>query len=122
MLTHDMIGTDEDLARETLIIGRSIAPCIDSFPDGSERQKDAIAVLSRVYTACIRRGPRNVKSQRIGPADVAYFDVGSAFDGDSRRALAALCTAASGASAAGAAVGSFPLERPLRRVWPETYS
>lgn len=116
-ITPIMIGTDEDLAREVLVIARSIAPCISTFPAESEEQKDAIAILKRVYTECTKRGMRSVKSQRVGSAAVEY-NVSSVFDGDPRTALRALCTAS---QKAGQPVGSFPAERPVGRVWPETY-
>lgn len=119
MITHDKIGDDEDLAREILVIGRSIAPCLASFADDSEEQKNAIAILRRVYKELGGRGSRLVKSQRIAQASVDYATVSSAFDGDPRNALRALCTAA---SAAGQPRGSFPTGRPLAGLWPETYS
>lgn len=117
MITPDKIGADEDLAREVLIMARSIAPCISSFPDGSEEQKDAIAIVKRVYAECEDRGSRNVKSERTGPGAVEWV-VRSAFDGDPRAALRALCAAV---STAGQPLGSFPTERPIERLWPETY-
>ena len=117
MITPDKIGADEDLARELLIMARSIAPCLRSFPDESEDQKDAIAILKRVYAECEDRGSRNVKAERTGPGSVDWV-VRSAFDGDPRMALRALCAAA---SAGAQPVGSFPAERPIQRLWPETY-
>lgn len=118
MITHDKIGTDEDLAREVLIVGRDIAPCISSFVDDSEEQKDALAILRRVYKDLAGRGSRFVKSQSSGSSSVTYADIESAFDGQPRRALRALCA---GTAAGGLSVGSFPLERPVSRIWPETY-
>lgn len=117
-ITHDQLGSDEDLAREVLVIARDIAPCIFSFADDSEEQENALAILRRVYKRVFGRGPTYVKSQRIGPAAVDYGDVGAAFDGDPRRALRALCAPT---AAAGHSVGSFPTERPIGGVWPETY-
>lgn len=118
MITHDLIGRDEDLAREVLIVARDIAPCILSFADGSENQKDALAVLKRVYADLSVRGSRAVRSQSVGSASVSYADIDSAFDGQPRRALRTLCGAA---TLSGLARGSFPLERPISRLWPETY-
>lgn len=118
MITHEQVGTDEDLAREVLIIARDIAPCLDSFPDGSEQQKDALAILRRVYKDSAKRGSRFIKGQSIGPARVEYADIESAFDGQPRRALRALCGAA---TAPGMPAGSFPTERPIGRLWPERY-
>lgn len=118
MITHQNVGPDEDLAREILVVARDIAPCISSLAEGSEEQKDAVAILKRVYKTLVARGSQMVKSQRIGSASVEYADVESAFDGQPRRALRALC-AASGGSRAGHSVGSFPQTRPISRVWPE---
>jgi hypothetical protein len=118
MITHDKIGSDEDLAREVLIVGRDIAPCILSFAADSDPEKDALAVLKRVYKNLAERGSRLVKAQRIGSASVDYADIESAFDGQPRRALRALCTAA---PAQGGSRGNFPIERPLANLWPERY-
>lgn len=115
-----MIGDDDDLARELLVMARSIAPCISSFPDGSEEQKDAIAILKRVYLEAEDRGSRNVKAERTGTGSVDWV-VRSAFDGDPSTGLRALCAAASRAWTAGQPQGSFPVDRPIGRVWPETY-
>lgn len=117
-ISWNEIGTDEDLAREVLVVARDIAPCIFSLADDSENQKDALAVLRRVYKHIAGRGAEYVKSQRVGPAAVEYREIDSAFDGQPRRALRALCAPA---SAAGHSVGSFPAERPIGRLWPETY-
>lgn len=122
MITHDMVGADEDLARELLIVARSIAPCIDSFEDHSEQRKDALAILKRVYkeidTLAAQRGSRFVKGQTVGPSRVEYFEIESAFNGTPRAALRALCAS----SAGGLPRGSFPAERPVSRLWPESYS
>lgn len=116
MITHDQVGTDEDLAREVIVVARSIAPCIASFLPDSEEQLDAIAILRRVYAEARARGSRLVQSQRIGPASVEYRSVRSAFEGDAERALRALCSTS---PAAGLPVGSFPRDRPISRLWPE---
>ncbi len=117
-ITWDVLGTDEDLGREVLIVARDIAPCIDSFADDSEEQKNALAILKRVYASIVGRGSRFVKSQSVGPASVSYTDVESAFDGQPRRALRALCAPN---TVGGLPAGSFPLERPIGRLWPERY-
>lgn len=119
MIKHDQIGDDEDLAREVIIVAKDIAPCISSFADDSEEQKDALAVLRRVYKDIAGRGNRLVKSQRIGSAAVDYGTVESAFAGQPRRALRALCAA--GDATPGTSRASFPTERPLAKMWPERY-
>jgi hypothetical protein len=112
------VGTDEDLAREVLVVARDIAPCVYSFPDDSEEQKNALAILRRVYKDIAGRGARYVKSQRIGSASVDYGDIGSAFDGQPRRALRSLC----GAPASGGPLGSFPKPTSIiSGLWPEGY-
>lgn len=112
------IGTDEDLARELMVIARGIAPCLSSLVDESEEWKDARAILRRVYKHVTGRGARYVKTQRIATASVEYTDLESAFDGDPRRGLQSLCTST---AARGHSVGSFPAERPIAALWPETY-
>lgn len=118
MITPVQLGTDEDLAREVLIIGRDIAPCLDSFPDESEEQKNVLAILRRVYKSTVGRGSPYVKSKRQGSASIEYTDVKSAFEGHPTRALRALCGSG---TAAGHSAGSFPSERPISRLWPEAY-
>ncbi|MFI8593734.1 hypothetical protein ACIGCK_04800 [Microbacterium sp. NPDC078428] len=118
MISPSDIGTDEDLARRILVRARSIAPCISSFETASESWSDAVAILKSVYSDCVTRGSRSVKSQRVGSASVEYSDLVSAFDGDPSVALRSLCAAA---SRGGAPAGSFPSERPLARLWPESY-
>lgn len=112
------ISTDEDLAREVLAEARAIAPCIFSFDEASEEWKTAVSILKRVSADVAARGSRMVRSQRIGSAAVDYATVRSAFDGSPSRGLRALCNAGAGAALPR---GSFPRERPISRLWPETY-
>ncbi len=115
-ITHSEVGANEDLAREVLIVARTIAPCLATVEEGSELKKDALAVIRRVYNELSGRGNTLVKSQRMGPAAVEYRDVESAFAGQPTRALRALCGAS---RTSGHSVGSFPTDRPISRVWPE---
>lgn len=117
-ITHDAIGDDEDLAREILVVARGIAPCIFSFADDSEDQKNALAILRRVYKHVHGRGATYVKSQRVGSAGVDYREIDSAFDGQPRAGLRALCT---GGQTAAHSMGSFPSDRPIGRIWAERY-
>jgi hypothetical protein len=119
VITHNEIGNDEDLAREVLVVAHDIAPCLSSLADGSEERANAVSILKRVYRDSETRGSRMIKGQRICSAGVDYSDVSSAFEGQPTRALRALCTAARGS---GLARASFPTERPISRLWPETYS
>lgn len=119
MITHDQVGTDEDLAREVLIVAKDIAPCIASFADDSEEAKNVIAILRRVYKDIAGRGNRLVKSQRIGSASVDYGTTESAFAGQPRRALRALCATA--LNSQGTSRASFPTDHALAKMWPERY-
>lgn len=119
MITHDQLGNDEDLAREVLVIAHDIAPCLTSLEPESEAEKNALAVIRRVYGDALARGSRMVKGQRIGSASIDYADIASAFEGQPTRALRAICSAR---KASGAPRGSFPTERPLQRLWPEHYA
>lgn len=119
----DLTGVEETLARRILVHARTIAPCLDSLIDGEEGEpkpkSDAIAILLGVAREVPAVGSRRVKSQRIGPAQVEYFDVPSAFSDDDRNSLRSLCSVA---SSGGLPIGSFP--RPARVVdamWPECY-
>ncbi|MDI9889970.1 hypothetical protein [Microbacterium sp. IEGM 1404] len=119
MITHDQLGDDEDLAREVLVVAHDIAPCLSSLATDSEQQKNALAIIRRVYRDTLDRGSRLVKGQRIGSASVDYADIASAFEGQPTRALRAICAAR---KANAAPRGSFPTDRPLQRLWPEHYA
>lgn len=115
VITHDQVGADEDLAREVLIVARDIAPCLDSLV--GEDEKNALAILRRVFKSAASRGDRSVRGQSIGSARVEYdVAVQSAFDGQPTRALRALCGMK---PAGGMPRGSFPADRPIGRLWPE---
>ncbi len=114
---NDITGAEENVARRLLIAARSIAPCIDSFEDGSEEKKNAIAILLGVLADAPVAGTRRVRAQRIGSASVDYWNAETWLPED-RSALRSLC--ASGTSG-GIPRGSFPEQRPVNRLWPETY-
>lgn len=113
----DIPDVGEDVARRIIVAARSIAPCIDSFLEGSEEKKNAIAILRGVAAEVPAPGSRRVRAQRIGPASVDYWDAETWLPED-RRDLRSLCSAV---STAGNPIGSFPQERPLARLWPEKY-
>lgn len=110
---------DEDLARRVLVRARTIAPCLDSFPEESEDRRDVIAILKGVIAELPKPGTRNVRAQAVNNASVQYRDIASAFDGDATASLRSLC----GATTSGALpVGSFPDPSGISRLWPEKYS
>ncbi|WP_156145881.1 hypothetical protein [Microbacterium sp. MEJ108Y] len=118
-ITHDEIGSDEDLAREVLVVARDIAPCIFSFDADSEDRANAISILKRVFKSAAARGSHLVKGQRIGSAAVDYSDIQSAFEGQPTRALRALCNASR--TTAGHSAASFPAGGIVAQLWPERY-
>jgi hypothetical protein len=116
VITHyDFPDLDEDVARRLIVAARSIAPCIDSFAQDSEEQKNAIAIMRGV----LEDSPedRRVKTQRIGSAAVEYWNPATWLPED-RASLRSLCT---GSQGLGLPRGSFPKERPISRLWRETY-
>jgi hypothetical protein len=115
---NDFPEVDEDVARRIIVAARSIAPCIDSFEDDSEQKKNALAILRGVAAEAPALGSRRVRAQRIGSASVDYWNADTWHPQD-RASLRSLCAAVTGAR--GAPRGSFPKERPVSRLWPETY-
>ncbi|MEX8031684.1 hypothetical protein AB6V29_01465 [Microbacterium sp. 20-116] len=115
---EDFPGVDEDAARRIIVAARSIAPCIDVFPDESEEKKNALAILRGVAAEAPAAGSRRVRAQRIGSASVDYWDANT-WRAEDRAALRSLCPAA---TASGAPRGSFPTDRPLAKLWPEHYA
>ncbi|SDR70430.1 hypothetical protein [Microbacterium paraoxydans] len=119
-ITHADIGGDENTARRVLVLARSIAPCIDAFPDDSEQKLDAIAVLSAVVAELPAPGDRRTKSLSRNGTSITFADIESAFDSDARASLRALCDAQGASVPSGSLpAGSFPTERAFERVWPE---
>ncbi|WP_336642334.1 hypothetical protein [Microbacterium sp. MMO-56] len=120
MTPEDLAGVEANLARRVIASARTIAPCLDSLVAGSEEKLTAIAILLAVAGEVRARGSRQVASQRVGAASVAYRDVGSAFSDDDRSSLRGLCAASSMPSLP---VGSFPPPAlSIGRLWPEDCS
>jgi hypothetical protein len=115
---EDFPEVEENAARRIILAARSIAPCVDSFADGSEEKKNALAVLQGVADEAPAKGSRRARAQRIGSASVDYWDANT-WRAEDRALLRSLCGAA---SPLGLPRGSFPIERPVSRLWPETYS
>lgn len=114
---EDFPGVAEDVARRIIVAARAIAPCIESFEDESENKKNALAILRGVAAEVPAPGSRRVRSQAIGPARVDYWDAAT-WSAQDRSDLRSLCAAP---TPTGAPRGSFPLERPISRLWPEMY-
>lgn len=110
------IGTDEDTARRVLVQARTIAPCIDSFEQGSEDQKNAIAVLKGVIAELPAPGSGRTTQMSRNGTSMSFAQIRSAFEGDPTVQLRALC---GGGPTAGHSAGSFPKRSVLEHVWPE---
>lgn len=98
-----------------LVRARSIAPCLDGFPDDSEDQKNAIAILRAVLEEIPKPGAGRIRSKSRNGTSLSYADPGSWFSADDEAALRSLCGAASGRGP----IGSFPEGRAFAHVWPE---
>lgn len=117
MIKPEDISTDEDLARRILVRARSIAPCIDTFTDGSEEQKNAIAILKGVIAELPEPGSARAKSLSRNGTSMEFTDISSAFEGDPETSLRSLCAAWRGMSR-----GRFPKpDRATATLWPERY-
>lgn len=118
IVPDDFPDVDESTARRIIVAARAIAPGIEELEDGSEPHKDAIAILTGVAREVLARGSRQIHSQRVGPASITYALVQSSFTDDDRAGLRLLTNASAPSTSP---IGAFPLERPIGRMWPETY-
>lgn len=118
-ITPDKLGGDEDAARRLLVLARSVAPCIQTFPDGSEDQKDAIAILKGALAEVPAAGSARTRSMSRNGTSISYDPVTTAFSQDARDSLATLCAAAADRTDQAMPVGSFPTAPVVERVWPE---
>ncbi|UOQ58559.1 hypothetical protein MUN78_06975 [Leucobacter allii] len=117
MITPMDLGGDENIARRVLIRARSIAPCLDSIENGSERWKDAVALLKGVIAELPAPGSRRTRSMGRNGTTMS-FEIASAFTNDDVASLRALCTQPDG-KLPGLPVGSFPQPGIVDRMWPE---
>lgn len=118
-ITPAKLGGDEDTARRVLLQARSIAPCIQSFPDDSEDQKDAIAVLKGVIAELPAAGSARTRSMSRNGTSLSFDPVVTAFTQDVRDQLATLCDAAGSRTDGAMPIGSFPTAPVVERAWPE---
>jgi hypothetical protein len=118
------IGADADLARRILIRAREIAPLIVTFDTGTEPRADALAILKGVYKRAEEIGTGTTASRSRNGTSISSRDVRSAFFDDDLSGLRLLQAEAAGdtVSRPGLPRGSFPTDRPVSRLWPETYA
>lgn len=115
MLTPNDLGGDEDTARRVLVSARDIAPCIDSFEQGSEEFKNALAILKGVLAEIPKPGSRRTRSMSRNGTSISY-DATDFFTKSDVRMLRALCPRADDA---GHSSGSFPAKSVASEMWPE---
>lgn len=113
----DLVGVEAGLARRLIAAARRIAPCIATLEPGEDLDT-VLAILTATAVEIPAPGSRRVKSQRIGPASVDYWDSSSWFSDEDRESLRDLC----GAAASGGPVGQFPAPIQLTKIWPEQRS
>lgn len=117
---HEDLGPDEKLARRILIEARRIAPWLATAGDGSELQKDVLAILDGVYKRAVDIGTGVVASQGRNGTNRSLRDIRDAFFTADIRDLRSLNPdAPADAATAGMPLGSFPTDRPLSRLFPE---
>lgn len=115
-ITAEDLGiADDDLRRRIMVTARRIAPCIDSFPDGSEEKADAVAILKGVVAELPETGSRRTRSVSRNGTSMSFEAIEAAFTAETRADLESLCSAVP----VGLAEGSFPIENVFGRVWPE---
>lgn len=115
------LGTDTDLARRILIRARTVAPWLRTAGEGGELQADVLAILKGVYKRAADIGTGVIASQGRNGTSRSYRDIRSAFwqeDIDNLRSLGPDADTPRRAMPA----GSFPTDRPLSRLFPESYS
>lgn len=115
-ITHSDITTDENLGRRVLVRAGIIAPCLSTLDAESEEGKNAIAILKGVIAELPAPGARHTRALSRNGTSMSFAAIDAAFDADARLSLQSLCGQL---SPSGLPRGSFPTERPLRRVWPE---
>lgn len=115
-ITQQLGNIDDDLKRRIMVTARRIAPCLDSLPEGSEEQLDAIAILKGVIAELPDAGTRRARSLSRNGTSITYADVESAFTNEARADLRSLCAAS---ATPGLPEGRFPEEVELARLWPE---
>ncbi len=112
----EKLGGDESVARRVLVTARIIAPCIDSFAEESEEQKNALAILRGVIAELPGQGSRRTRSMSRNGTSMSFADVKAAFTEEDKAALRSLCP---GQKPAGLPQGSFPAAGDLAGGWPE---
>lgn len=117
-ITPDKLGGDEDTARRILALAASIAPCITDFPDESEDQLTAIAILKGAIAELPPAGGARTRSMSRNGTSISYDTAATALSADARDSLSTLCGSTSTREGA-LPVGSFPVEPVVARLWPE---
>lgn len=116
------IGPDENIARRVLMRARRIAPCMATWPEALNLRADAIAILKAVYARATVVGTGAIASQSRNGTSISLRQINSAWTQEDIDDLRALCEQASASPAGAFPQASFPTDRPLSKLWPESYS
>lgn len=119
--SEDICPNNKSLGSRVLAVAVGYAPCLPSLND--ESKQSALAILQGVAGEASRRGDKNVASQGVGSARVAYRTE-DWFTAEDKAALRNICRLA-GQRAANSynPSGSFPEpDASLLRLWPEKES
>ncbi|WZH36243.1 MAG: hypothetical protein PIR02_15965 [Microbacterium enclense] len=110
---------DEDLGLVLLLRACEVAPQLRTVVENSREKRTAIAILRRVASRVAEAGTGAVESMGRNGTNIKLRDIGDAFQGpdlaDLRRLFGIAEPEYPGAR------GSFPTERPLSKLWRETY-
>jgi hypothetical protein len=117
-ITPAEFTADEDLGLLLLLRAADVAPQVRSVVDDSVEKKTAIAVLRRVAKRAAEAGTGAVDSMSRNGTSMRLRDVGDSFNARDLRDLRLIFGIAEPAHVG--PLGSFPAERPLSRIWPET--
>lgn len=118
-ISFEEITQDEDLGRVLLLRAFDIAPQLRTVEDESEEKKTAVAVLRRVAKRAADIGTGVVESRSRNGSSIKTRDVGNAFQPGDMRDLRLIFGPVDLGHAG--PVGSFPTDRPLQKLWRETY-
>lgn len=117
-ITPAEFTTDEDLGLLLLLRAAEVAPQVRTVVDNSDEKKTAIAVLRRVAKRAAEAGTGAVDSMSRNGTSMRLRDVGDSFNTRDLRDLRLIFGIAEPAHVG--PLGSFPVERPLSRIWPES--
>lgn len=118
-VTPDDLTGDPNDAVLIIMRAKELAPCLPSFDDGTDEHKAVLAVLMAVAKRAASIGTGTIASQSRNGTSRTYRYVRSAFFPENISALRMLCPDGTAPSQGALPVGSFPIDRPISRIFPE---